>query len=306
MASKRYLIFTRLVPLIVLIAGCVLLWPADSKIQKDVFVPLDMSRLPAGLSFTRTSVNRLEIRIQGSKHAVESLMNSKPKCSPDLSSVRVGLNTLTIQPDDLALPEGISILHIHPSSITLMLDKEVTRQTPVEIRTTGTPAAGFELVDTLPTPSVVSLRGPEKIMKSIDRIRTEAINIANSSETFKKEIALDIPERVTIDSSKIIHADINLREKIGIKQFSDIRIIGRHSRHPFRIAPARLTLQIKGPENSLEHIDMEKDIQVYVELNSLKPGVYVKPASIVLPADTTLVSVSPEIFTITLTDSTAN
>ena len=56
-------------------------------------------------------------------------------------------------------------------------------------------------------PISVILRGPERSLGQMDKVSTKPINIKGLSESFKKEVALDLVENLKlIDSSKIILA----------------------------------------------------------------------------------------------------
>ena len=55
-----------------------------------------------------------------------------------------------------------------------------------------------------------------------------------------------------------------------------------------------------------DKLDNEKGIHVYVDLKSLKPGVYIRRATITLPVKTTLIGVKPEIFTVKIMNAKKN
>ena len=93
-------------------------------------------------------------------------------------------------------------------------------------------------------------------------------------------------------------AEIYFAAKIVTKRFAGILVQGQNTPYRFDISPGALTLEIKGPLNIIENLQPQKDIQVFVELKNLKPGVYVRRATISLPVKTTLVNVEPELFTV--------
>ena len=64
--------------------------------------------------------------------------------------------------------------------------------------------------------------------------------------------------------------------------------------------PTQATIEISGPENRLYGLDALKDIGISIKADGLKAGIYVRRATISLPVDLTLISVTPELFTLTV------
>ncbi|MDD2389040.1 MAG: CdaR family protein [Desulfobacterales bacterium] len=302
MPAKRKKALIYFVLFMPILAGFFFLWPGTSYLQTDIFVSSDIRNLPKGLSLTGVSTNGIEVHIGGPGYIISTISEFKPKYILDLSAVTIGVNSIHVKAEQIPLPEGISIIRYYPTTITVKVDKEISRRIPVEIRLSGKPTSGFSVIESRPTPSSVLIRGPEMIMRTIENIYTERIDINGLSESLRKKSALDIPEGLKIDSSKIITANISIQDKIARKHFYNIRINGKNTPYQYLITPSSIDIQVKGPVNILDHLDIEKDIQVFVDLDELSPGVYVRPASIILPVDTTLVSVTPEIFTINMTN----
>ena len=99
-------------------------------------------------------------------------------------------------------------------------------------------------------------------------------------------------------TSNIVLAEIYIAAKFATKQFEGIPVQGKNALYEFNISPGTLTLEIKGPLNIINTLQPQKDIHVFVELENLKPGVYVRRAAISLPVKTMLVNVEPELFTV--------
>ena len=77
-------------------------------------------------------------------------------------------------------------------------------------------------------------------------------------------------------------------------------VLGRDTGFSFSISPPVISIDVKGPANVVNTLETSEAFIVYLDLNSLKPGVYVRRATIVLPVTTALVGVNPEIFTVTI------
>jgi YbbR domain-containing protein len=121
------------------------------------------------------------------------------------------------------------------------------------------------------------------------------------SESFKKEIALDLSENIkSVAHSGIVLAEIFIKEKIGTKKITDIFVQGKDTEYVYSIKPTAIEIEVKGPVNIVEKLIKDKGVEVYVDLKGLKPGIYIRRATITLPVKTTLISVKPEIFTVTI------
>jgi len=145
------------------------------------------------------------------------------------------------------------------------------------------------------------LQGPQNILGPMEKILTKPIDIKGVSESFKKEIALDLGEDLeVISASKVVFAEISIEEKIAAKLYHDIPVEGRDTQYQYNVSPPGVNIEVKGPVNVLEKLYTEKGIKVYVDLKGLKPGMYVRRASIALPLKTTLVGAEPEIFTVNI------
>jgi len=297
--SHRNLIW--LVLFFIIGAGFFFLISCSAVEETDIFIPVDPGEISEGLTITGSLLKGLEVRVRGSKSAIERLSDLKPRYLLDLSGVDVGVNTIPVDPDRIPLPKTISILKINPSFLTVKIENEIQKEVPVVISFSGKPAPGFFVADAVAKPSSVILRGPEYILGPIEKGLTKTIIVKGLSESFKKEIALDLAEDLDIVSpSKIILAEIFIEEKIVTRSFDGIVVEGKGTPYICSITPSVINIIAKGPVIDIDKLQAENGMQVYVDLKGLNPGVYVRRATISLPVNTTLVSVKPEIFTVTL------
>ena len=285
---------------------CFLLWvcfflPGScASLQETVIlIPVDSTQIPAGLTITGPSLKSIEVHVRGPRSALRSLSNLKIQYVLDLSGVHIGINSISIKKDRIILPKGISIIRINPTFLAVAIENKIKKELPVKISFSGKPAKGFIVSGAVAKPSSVIIQGPENILGPMDKVLTKPIEIKGLSESFKKEVALDLVEDLEIISpSEIIFAEILIEEKIVNKKFFDIPVEGKNSPFSYMITPPTLNIEVKGPVNIIEKLHTEKWITVYVDLKGLTPGIYVKRATITLPVKTTLIGVTPEIFTV--------
>ena len=267
--------------------------------EADILIPIITDKLPKGLTLVGPPLKEIEIRVQGALSALEYLSLSKPSYRLDLSSVTIGVESIPINPEIIPIPEGVKITRVNPAYVTVRVDRQLKKQVSVKIDFSGKPATGFFVDDLLAKPSTIILCGPETVLGSVDTILTKPIDISGRSQSFKKEMALELtPGLAVCVSSGIILAEIYISEKDLTRQFVDILVEGHNTPFEFSISPPTINIEIKGPQKIVQNLHPRKDISVRVELKDLSPGVYVRRATITLPVKTTLVKVEPELFTV--------
>ena len=273
-------------------------YPADIH-ETEILVPVEPSKIPQGLILVGPPFKEIELRVRGSDSALEHLSHNVPQYNLDLSGVAVGMESIPINPEMIKMPEEVKIIRIHPAYLTVKVDRLKKKQVPIKVTVSGDPASRYFISSTLTQPSTVWLCGPEAVLSFINQILTKPIDVTGQSESFKKEIALELAAGVQVcASSGIILAEITIAEKDISRRFTDILVEGQNNPLQFKISPPSMTVEIKGPQNIVENLQPQKDIQVIVELKGLNPGVYVRRATITLPVKTTLVSAEPELFTV--------
>jgi len=259
---------------------------------------MELGRIPDGLSITGPLLKGIEVRIRCPESLVKTLSKIKSRYLLDLSDINEGVNNIPIRKDGIKLPGGISIINVTPSFLTVKVEKEIKKDLPVIVSFSGKPTSGF-FTYAVTKPSSVMLKGPENILGPIEKIFTKPVDVNGMSESFKKEIALDLPECLDIISfSGIILAEVFIEEQIEAREFKNIPVKGKDSTYTFSITPPTIDIEVKGPVNVLEKLYQENGLEVCIDLKGLKPGVYVRRASIILPVKTILVKVKPEIFTV--------
>lgn len=287
------MIFKRYFFLLLLILSC------TSTIETDILIPISFENIPNGLTITGHPLKSLEVRVKGPEPLIESLSKMKLQYKLDLIAVKPGVQSIQIRNDAILLPQGVSILKITQSFLAVRIETEIIKEVPVFVSVSGRPASGFIVTSAVARPKRIVLRGPEDTLKPLTSLMTKPIDLDGSSESFKKNTAIELINNVEIISGdKIFVAEISIDKKIVTKRFKNVSVEGIEASFPYTITPPRIDIEVKGHVNILEKIDPVKDIKVCIDLKDLKPGTYNKRASIKIPVQTTLSRVTPEIFTV--------
>ncbi len=288
-------------------AMALLLWPGTVTIEADIFVPFEMAAIPDDLVLTETPLKGVEIKVSGPARSVEALQKQKLSYVLDLKGLAAGYQQLPLHKERLALPGGISIIHIGPPRVALRAEKKVKKTVPILITLAGKPQQGFSVMGIVAIPPRIDLCGPESLLNTIASVKTKPVELNQHAESFRQEIILDLPENVRpVSPPDAFFAELSLEETLTVRTFTEIPVTGSQTLYHCRITPCVIRLDVKGPVKIMTQLDPAKDIAVHIDLKGLTPGVYVRQAIISLPLKTTLAGVSPKLFTVKISGSSQN
>lgn len=269
--------------------------------EKEISAGIVITGLPEGLTLTPPAEKFAGALVIGPASLVDSLADHQLTCTLNLAGRAPGWITIPITAENFGLPETLHISAIKPETITVRIKTGDRKKLPVYIAIAGKPAAGFKVIDSFALPGRVTVTGPQNLLAGMDRLMTKPITLEGVAESIKKETALDLPAGVhAIGIEKAIIADIRIAAKTDRRTLAEIRVLARGTGHTTVFSPPEITLEIEGPADALAKLNRSADIAAYVDLAGLKPGVYVKRASISLPLSITLVKAEPELFTVTM------
>ena len=138
----------------------------------------------------------------------------------DLSGLEAGVHTLTPQVTIERAPA--EVVRINPSSIFVKLESVISKSFPVEIKTLGNAAIGYELQDAVLSMETVVVTGPQSLVDAVATVAAE-IDIENVSEDISRLVtvkAYDVEDNeissVSISPSTI-QVDIPVSQRGGYK-----------------------------------------------------------------------------------------
>lgn len=146
---------------------------------------------------TNTLRRDVEVVLGGDKRRLEQLNQSEIYASFDLSKIAPGEWAIPLSPDTVwidNLPQGVTLDEVRPSNMLVKLDSVAEKDVVVKVDTAGTPAVGFEVYSTEVTPPRIRVRGPANLMRLIDFVQTDKIDLTGRREKFSvKQIAVNSP-----------------------------------------------------------------------------------------------------------------
>jgi YbbR-like protein len=218
------------------------------------------------MQISNEPLKEVEITITGDKQKIDRLTKDDLVVSVDLTETLSGDKILELKPEtvNIELPSGIRLDEIQPNKIAIVLEKVIEREIDVKPIFEGSIADGFEIYQKTVTPAKVRLRGPESIIKSLDSISTEKIDISDKKESFTaKQINLNIVNTKLTIIDTIFDVSLLIGEKRSERTFSA------------EVDSKKVTFVVLGSRSDLELIKVE-DLKITLEKNSegkLKPNI---------------------------------
>jgi len=291
---------------LVCFSGC-----ATEPVETDLLLPVDFSNVPENLALTNFHTDKIEIRIQANPQLIELINKENTRYQADLytnlefdpagdsDSIEPGRYLIPVEKNRIPMNPAIKILSINPSYLSVQLEKKISKTFKVTVPYTGKPAKGHIALEAATNPSSIELTGASSLIYSIKELKTKPIDLANTSEDFKKKIPLDLDNPSTISSSdQIIIVTVPIQQQQILKTVENIPIQIWNSTTKVNIEPSEITIQIKGPFETLSNKKIIDQIYSFIDMKGLMPGVYARHAYINIPVGLMMTNASPQVFTI--------
>ncbi len=171
-----------------------------------------------------------------------------------------------------------SKLEFSDISITVKIDVQNTKILPIEVKTVGTPIAGYGIVATNYDPSQIKVTGTEEALSQITSIPVE-VDVTNARSTIEKEIILTpyLPEGVSIvGTMNSIAVKVTIQQMVAKKitfTSDNITMLNLPEGLGYSLTEADRVFEVTvmGIESALETLTPEQ-LGAYVDLTGLTEG----------------------------------
>lgn len=228
-------------------------------------IPLTLN-ISSNAQVTNNPLEEVEVEISGDKRRIEQLNLSELIASIDLTDVAPGNRVVPLTPETVyvPLPQGIKLVEVQPSRIAVNLEAVDEKEVEVRLITTGAPPAGFEVYSTNIQPPRVRVRGPASVVKIIEYVQTDKIDLAGRREGFTaKQIAVNSPDPKATVLNTFVDVDFRIGEKRVTRAFT-IPVTGLDGKSASFViyAPRTLLAQTKPEAFKVEMILNDKGEEV--------------------------------------------
>lgn len=196
---------------------------------------------------TNTLRQDVEVVLSGDKRRLDQINRSEISASLDLTRIVPGDWVIPLSPDTIwidNLPQGIALDEIRPSNMAVKLDSVAEKDVIVRVETVGTVASGFEVYSTTVMPPRIRVRGPANLMKLVDYVKTDEIDLTGKREGFSvRQIAVNSPDANAAVLSTVVDVFVVIGER-RIERTFTVKVEGEGDRSAvFTLFAPRTLLQ---------------------------------------------------------------
>lgn len=142
-------------------------------------VPLEYTKRDLAMEIVNTSINTVNLELEGSGALIKSIRPDQVQVRLDLSKSKAGPNTFTISRKNISLPPGVVLKGVTPSVVDVELDVLIKKELPVQIDWVGRLPDHFILQEASVVPKTVEIIGGQRMLEKMLTLYTEKVPLNN-------------------------------------------------------------------------------------------------------------------------------
>ncbi len=247
-------------------------------------IPLNLS-ISSNAEITNQPPPEIAIDITGDKRKIDQIVKGDLVATVDLSDVQPGDWVISLSPDNVfvALPQGVKLVDVQPFRIPVKLEAVEEKDIEVNVGTTGEPASGFEVYTSASLPSKIRVRGPVSVVKNIDYVQTEKIDLSGKRDEFT---AKQIPVSISNPKAAVLNTVVDVYFRIGEKRLerafmtpvsgelgktaSFVLFGPRTLLQKIRVEQLKIEMYLNDSGEEAPRVVLPADLQDVVEIRNLK------------------------------------
>ena len=266
-------------------------------VEISFFVPLVFINLPAHMQITSDVPSVVSVSGRILRRYRNNFNPSALQATVDLTNARSGLYQYTLTEQNIPISESISVAHIIPSQIELMIEEMIEKQLTIRARYQGQLQSGKILQGIQIIPGTVKVKGPQSVLRSIDAVFTNEIDLQDINSSLEMIVSLDLPDpnlQISDDGIDSYIANVMVSSLSVRKRFDNVEILLLNQNYVSVTNPTEFNLFVEGPEELVNNLEPS---QIYgtIDLVQYKPGSYWVQPEAILPEGISLLQQWPKI-----------
>ncbi len=252
---------------------------------------------PPGMVISSRSTNKADVLFRGPKNRL-SLISSDIAVYYKIEDIeKPGKCSFAISPKGIDIPSGVKVVSIKPSTVTVSLDRLVSKWLPIKANIKGKVGQGYRIAtDKVKlNPNASLIEGPEKLLRNLEFIYTSPIKVTGYTKSFIQRVSLQPLIKGQLPSLDIIEVTVPIEEDFVNRDFKDVPLnflLSSAKHFPVRCSTSTIDITLTGCRHNLDKIT-NKDILAFADVTDLNPGRYELPVNIKLPPNVFLLSDIP-------------
>jgi YbbR domain-containing protein len=166
----------------------------DREVLSERLVEASVSYIrPKGLVIL-DPVQSVSVRLRGSSRQIRQLNPFMVDVQVDLTPAQEGLATVNLGPENVLMPEGLTLVSIEPNVIRVELEREESKRIAVMPELVGQAAPGATVEEPEVFPNQVLVTGPESLLAKTEVLHTRPVSLAGKNATFEESVSVVAPD----------------------------------------------------------------------------------------------------------------
>jgi YbbR domain-containing protein len=275
---------------------------------RSVEVEVDPGSIPDGLEIDDPIVNVSEVEVRGPASLVARVDHAVALINIPASGIDVNEAVDLTAVDISGQPVATGMVELNPETVSVQVAvRAIETQTTVAVRPNvepGTPAPGFALEALRVEPSTVTIVGLPEDLAEIGSILTEPISIDGASESEAFEVALQLPDGITLGPGEpdVVTVDATIGPSVSSRTFIVGVVCEGSGANACIPGIEQVAVTVSGNGEALSALSAQAVTPV-VNVSGLGPGAHVVVPSIGgLPSGVELLSISPGTIPVTIVE----
>lgn len=215
----------------------------------------------------------------------------------DLDLRKAPSGEVSITPDMIKVPSGVSVTSISPRAVRVAFDKRVEKVVPIQPYVTGRPVRGYVVDDVKAVPSTVKIRGAARVIAALAAMKTEELSLDNRDASFSELKLLSLPEGVDLDGSQEVLVQASIKAELITRALPGLTVeVRSDDGSKWKVEPATVDVSVTGERLAIEQATVvpvvkaptdgkHRDVEVTLEGLSSTVGRKISPERVtVTPA----------------------
>lgn len=256
-------------------------------------VPLTIQNIPQDMIISNEVIDYVNLRLRGQRGIIKTLNTKQIEVVLNLKDAVEGENNITLFPEEIALPEGVTAVRVTPSLFKVRLDRLTQKELPVMPVFLGTPASGYKLGKVTANPARVVVMGLEETLRDQVQIETKHIELFDKTSSFKTETELKpLNSNVYIKGPQKVKVEVEILGESAQRTLGNIPVNTANQTWTVTLKPDHVTAVVAGGKRELEQL-LPTDVAVSIPVQR-QAGTFDVKLEVVLPGGFKLESVKPE------------
>ncbi len=181
-------------------------------IQRTFEVPIEYRNIPDTLLLDNNRPSKAEVTLTGPERSFDT-ESENIVISLNMDNVKPGKQEVVITSNDINESTNLSVEQINPQTLEIKTYKLTPASLPVSVTTIGKLKSGLKLIELKTEPKSVNVLIVKEKIGSIDKLKTESLDLKEINKNRIFSLGLIIPEYVKLISAeeKVVKVSIKVK-----------------------------------------------------------------------------------------------